>query len=74
MTYGSTQGNFWAAAPKGSKSCRTQGDFRSSPQALTGLKSDVIDLRISPLKPKISPLRPQISLFRPQISPLRLQI
>ena len=21
---------FWAAAPKGTKSCRTQGDFRSS--------------------------------------------
>ena len=30
MTYGSTQGNFWAAVPKGTKSCRTQGDFRSS--------------------------------------------
>ena len=39
---------FWAAARKGTKSCRTQGDFLSSvilsvhpsaPQALSGLKS-----------------------------------
>ena len=44
---------FWAAAQKGPRSCRTEGDFCSSfrqsvllpPQALTGLKSALWPLR-----------------------------
>ena len=49
---------FWAAAPKGTMSCRTQGDFRSSvrpfvrsfvrpPQALSGLKSALSGLKFT---------------------------
>ena len=45
--------SFWAAAPKGTKSCRTQRDFcssfchsvRSSPQALSGLESALLGLK-----------------------------
>ena len=29
MTYDFTQDDFWAGVPKGTKSCRTQGDFCS---------------------------------------------
>merc|ERR1711911_219533 len=57
---------FWAAAPKGTKSCRTQGDFcssfrhsvRSSPQALSGLKSALSGLKstLSGLKSALSGL------------------
>ena len=63
---------FWAAAPKGTKSCRTQGDFRSS--FCSFVRSSPL---IRPLGPQIRPLRPQIRPLRPQIRllrPLRLQI
>ena len=46
---------FWAAAPKGTMSCRTQGDFRSfvrssvrpAPRGLSGLKSGLSGLKSS---------------------------
>ena len=41
---------FWAAAPKGTKSCRTQGDFRSFVRAC-----------VPPLRPHTSSLKPHIS-------------
>ena len=53
---------FWAAAPKGTKSCRTQGDFCLSvlPFVPPGH-----------LRPEVCPLRPEIYPFRPEIYPLR---
>ena len=56
---------FWAAAPKGPKSCRTQGDFRLSvcssmrpPKALSSLKSALSELKstLSGLKSALSGL------------------
>merc|ERR1711911_250311 len=69
---------FWAAAPKGTKSCRTQGDFcssfrhsvRSSPQALSGLKFALSGLK-SALSDQICPLRPEICPLRPEISQIQ---
>ena len=65
---------FWAAAPKGTMSCRTQGDFRSSvrafvrsfvrpPQALSGLKSALSGLKstLSGLKSALSGLKSALS-------------
>ena len=75
---------FWAAAPKGTKSCRTQGDFRSfvrsyvraSPPSLRPLRPQIWPLgpQIWPLRPQIWPLRPQTRPLRPTIWPLRPQI
>ena len=57
---------FWAAAPKGAKSCRTQGTsvclsvrVVPPPQALTGLKSALSGLKfvLSGLKPVLSGLK-----------------
>ena len=75
---------FWAAAPKGTKSCRTQGDFRSSVRPF--VRSSVRPfVRPPPLWPQLTlsgfnqpsqtfgPFRPQISLSRPQISLSRPQ-
>ena len=59
--------NFWAAAPKGTKSCRTKGDFCSSVRSLVPPVPD-----ICPLRPEICPLRPSPSLNLPsQIQGLR---
>ena len=56
--------SFWAAAPKGTKSCRTQGDFRSS------FRSSVCPfVPPGPLRPEICPLRPEIYPLRPEIYP-----
>ena len=75
----------WVAAPKGTKSCRTQGDFRSfvrlfvclfvRPPLTRPLRPQIWPLRpqIWPLRPQIQPLRPQIRPLRPQIQPLRPQ-
>ena len=35
-----------AAAPKGTKSCRTQGDFRLSVRLFVHLRLDGVDLRL----------------------------
>ena len=74
-----TQGGFWAAAPKGTKSCRTHGDFRSSihlfvrssvgpPQALSGLKSALSGLKsaLSGLKSALSGLESARVDVRPE--------
>ena len=67
---------FWAAAPKGTKSCRTQGDFRSSvhPSVCLSVRPSVRPPLIRPLRPQIWLLRPQIWPLRPEIQPLRPQI
>ena len=71
---------FWAAAPKGMKSCRTQGDFRSSfrssvcpPQALSGLKSALSGLKftLSGLKSALSGLESARADFRPKRTDFR---
>ena len=75
---------FWAAAPKGTKSCRTQGDFRSSfrpsvhpsvrsPQALSGLKSALSGLKftLSDLKSALSGLESVRADFRPERTDFR---
>ena len=49
-----------AAAPKWTKSCRTQGEFLSV--------HSFIRLSIHPLRPQVRPLRPQV---RPQLRPLK---
>ena len=54
---------FWAAAPKGMKSCRTQRTFVCSSIRPPG-----------PLRPEICPLKPKICLKRGQISGLKGQI
>ena len=72
---------FWAAAPKGTKSCRTQGDFRSSvcayirsfvrpPQALSGLKSALSGLKftLSDLKYAFSGLESALSGLKSALS------
>ena len=56
-----------AAAPKGTKSCRTQGDFHSF------VNSCVRAPPIRPLRPQIWPLRLEIWPVRPQIWPLKPQ-
>ena len=63
--------SFWAAAPKGTKSCRTQGDFRSSvhPSVIPSFRPYIPPIR--PLRPEIYPLRPEIYFLRPEICPLR---
>ena len=67
---------FWAAAPKGTKSCRTQGDFSLSVCSFVHRATGIAD-HILPLggwfRHQTSPLRLQISPLRLQISPLRLQ-
>ena len=80
---------FWGAAPKGTKSCRAQGDFRSSVHLCMHLPPlPPPESQIRPLRPQISSLWPQVSLpryqisslsshissFRPQISPHPAQI
>ena len=61
--------SFWAAALKGTKSCKTQGTFvRSS------VHSFVCSSPPGPLRPEICPLRPKICPLKPKICPLRLQI
>ena len=54
-----------AAAPKGTNSCRTQGDFRSS------FCPSVHLFPPGPLRPEICPLRPWIYPLRPEICPLK---
>ena len=53
---------FWAAAPKGTKSCRTQGDFRSFVRSFVRLfiHSSVCSSPPGPHRPEICPLRPEI--------------
>ena len=69
---------FWAAAPKGTKSCRTQGDFRSSihpsvPQALPGLESVLSGLKstFSGLKSAFSGLKSALSGLQSALSGLK---
>ena len=50
-----------AAAPKGTKSCRTQGDFR--PSIISSVHHSVRPP--GPLRPEICPLRPEICPLRP---------
>ena len=71
-------GPFWAAALKGTKSCRTQGDFHLCvclfvPLLVLGLKS-ALRPRINYLRPEICPLMPLICPLRPKICPLRPEI
>ena len=54
--------SFWAAAPKGTKSCRTKGDFFASVRSL---------VPPDPLRPEICPLRPENCPPRLEICPLR---
>ena len=65
---------FWAGAPNGTKSCRTQWDFRLSVCSFVHLFIFFVPPHIRPLRPQIWPLRPQIWPHRPQIQPLRPQI
>ena len=70
---------FWAAAPKGMKSCRTQGDFCSfvCPFVCSFVRASPpgpLRPEICPLRPKICPLRPGICSLRPWICPLRPEI
>ena len=76
---------FWAAALKGTKSCRTQGDFclsvrlfvRLSPLPQAPQASNLApqaskwasQARNQPCKPQISLLRPPIGFIRPYIGP-----
>ena len=74
---------FWAAAPKGTKPCRTQGDFCSSiylsvrpfvrlpPQALSGLKSALSGLKstLSGLKSALSSLESALSGLKSALRP-----
>ena len=71
----------WAAAPKGTKSCRSQGDFCSSvcpfvspPQALSGLKSALSGLKsaLLGLKSALSGLNFAFSGLKPVLSGLNL--
>ena len=59
---------FWAAVPKGTKSCRTQGNFRSS------IRPFVRSSPPGPLRPEICLIRPEICPIRPEIYPLRPEI
>ena len=68
---------FWVAAPKGTMSCRTQGDYRSSvrsfvrpPQALSGLKSALSGLKftLSDLKYAFSGLESALSGLKSALS------
>ena len=74
--------SFWAASPKGMKSCRTQGDFRSfvRPSALSGLKSALSGLKstlsglksaLSGLESERADLRPERTDFRPERADFR---
>ena len=47
--------SFWATAPKGTKSCRTQGDFHSCVHQFVSL---LVCPPPGPLRPEICPLRP----------------
>ena len=73
--------DFWAAAPKGMKACRTQGDFRlfvcsfvlpsvCPPQALLDLKSALSGLEsvFSGLELALSGLKPVLSGLKPFLS------
>ena len=61
---------FWAAAPKGTKSCRTQGTFvRSFVRPFFCPSTPP-----NPRRPEICPLRPETCALRPQICPLRPEI
>ena len=64
---------FWAVALKGTKSCRTQGDFCLSVCSFVRLLVPPGPLRpaICPLRPEIFPLRPEVCLLRPSFCPLR---
>ena len=79
---------FWAAAPKGTKSCRTQGDFCSSvcsfvhlfvcsspPSGPSDLKSALWDLRfgLSGLKSNFSGLKPGLSGLKLGFSGLKFK-
>ena len=57
-----------AAAPKGTKSCRTQGDFCLSSRLSVHPCVPPGPLRpvICPLRPEIYPLRPERADFRPE--------
>ena len=74
--------SFWAAAPKGTKFCRTQGTFvrlsvrlfiLSSPQALSGLKSALSGLKsaLSGLKSALSGLESALSGLKFALSGLK---
>ena len=57
---------FWAAAPKGTKSCRTQGDFR-----LFVHPPFIYDLRLE--RADLKPKRPERAYLRPERADLRLE-
>merc|ERR1712105_406691 len=79
--------SFWTAAPRGTKSCRTQGTF-VHPFVCSFVHSFIrlfvrlfVQLFVcsfvllspppGPLRPEICPLRPKICLLRPEICLLR---
>ena len=61
-------GGFWAAAPKGTKSCRTQRTL-----VCPSVQSSVCSSPPGPFRPEICPLRSLICPLRPEICPFRTE-
>ena len=66
---------FWAAAPKGTKSCRTQGDFRSSylkkwMRCYRGLTEGIQEPK---LRSKKADIRPENANWKLERADLRLE-